>query len=130
MADTPHSIVVIDDDPDVRALVEMLLEVDERFDVLASVGEGRDGVDVVRRLQPDAVVVDLELPDIDGMTVVAEIRAVLPAARIVVFSAFADPFTLLDALRSGADGYLDKGSAWAELVPTLAELCSEQLSSH
>ncbi|MEA3055748.1 MAG: two-component system, NarL family, response regulator NreC [Actinomycetota bacterium] len=129
MADNPHSIVVIDDDPDVRALVEMLLEVDERFDVLACVGAGREGVDLVRQLQPDAVVVDLELPDIDGMAVIAEIRAMLPEARIVVFSAFADPFTLLDALRSGADGYLDKGSAWAELVPTLAELCDEQLSS-
>jgi len=129
MADNPHSIVVIDDDPDVRALVEVLFEVDERFDVLATVGEGRSGVDVVRRLQPDAVVVDLELPDVDGMEVVAAIRAVLPDARIVVFSAFADPFTLLEALRCGADGYLDKGSAWAELVPTVAELCSEQLTT-
>jgi DNA-binding NarL/FixJ family response regulator len=129
MAANPHSIVVIDDDPDVRALVEVLLDVDERFDVLACVGEGRIGIDVVRRLQPDAVVVDLELPDVNGMAVIAEIRGLVPEARIVVFSAFADPLTLLDALRSGADGYLDKGSAWAELVPTLAELCDEQLST-
>ena len=128
MADNPHSIVVIDDDPDVRALVEVLFEVDERFDVLATVGEGRSGVDVVRRLQPDAVVVDLELPDMDGMAVIADIRAVLPEARIVVFSAFADPLTLFDALRSGADGYLDKGSAWAELVPIVAELCTPSMS--
>src|SRR4051812_27415672 len=129
MAENPQSIVVIDDDPDVRALVEMLFEVDERFDVLACVGEGRTGVDVVQRLQPDAVVVDLELPDMDGMAVIGDIRAVLPGARIVVFSAFADPLTLFDALRSGADGYLDKGSAWAELVPTVAELCAETVSS-
>src|SRR4051812_37979109 len=128
MEHTPHSIVVIDDDPDVRALVEMLFDVDERFDVLASVGEGRAGVDVVQRLRPDVVVVDLELPDIDGMAVIADIRAALPEAHLVVFSAFADPFTLLDALRAGADGYLDKASAWAELVPTVAELCGEQLT--
>lgn len=124
-----HSIVVIDDDPDVRALVEVLFEVDDRFDVLASVGSGRAGVDLVRQLRPEAVVVDLDLPDINGMAVIAEIRADLPEARIVVFSAFADPFTLLDVLRCGADGYLDKGSAWAELVPTVAELCDARLSS-
>ena len=129
MEDTPHSIVVIDDDPDVRALIEVLFEVDDRFDVLASVGEGRAGIDVVRRLQPEVVVVDLDLPDVDGMAVIADVRAALPMARIVVFSAFADPFTLLDALQSGADGYLDKGSAWAELVPIVAELCSETLSA-
>src|SRR3954468_4544123 len=128
MADAPHSIVVIDDDPDVRALVDMLFEVDDRFDVLAAVGEGRLGVDLVRRLQPDAVVVDLELPDVDGMAVIADVRALLPDARIVVFSAFADPFTLLDALRSGADGYLDKASAWAELVPTVAGLFAVPLA--
>ncbi|MEN3272918.1 MAG: hypothetical protein V7636_1679 [Actinomycetota bacterium] len=129
MEDTRHSIVVIDDDPDVRALIEMLFEVDERFDVLACVGEGRTGVDVVQRLQPDAVVVDLELPDVDGMTVIADLRAALPHARIVALSAFADPLTLLDALRCGADGYLDKASAWAELVPTVAGLFDEQLST-
>ena len=129
MEDTPHSIVVIDDDPDVRALVEVLFEVDVRFDVVASVGAGRAGVDAVRRWQPEAVVVDLDLPDIDGMAVIAEVRSALPEARIVVFSAFADPFTLLDALRSGADGYLDKASAWAELVPTVAVLCGEELLS-
>ena len=129
MEDTLHSIVVIDDDPDVRALVEVLFEVDERFDVLASVGSGRTGVDVVHLLRPEAVVVDLDLPDMDGMKVIAEIRALMPEVRIVVFSAFADPFTLLDVLRCGADGYLDKGSAWAELVPTVAELCDAHLTS-
>jgi DNA-binding NarL/FixJ family response regulator len=129
MEDTPHSIVVIDDDPDVRALVEMLFEVDERFEVLASVGAGGAGVDAVERLRPDVVVVDLELPDIDGMAVIADARAVLPEARIVVFSAFADPLTLFDALRAGADGYLDTGSAWAELVPIVAELCTSSMSS-
>jgi DNA-binding NarL/FixJ family response regulator len=65
----------------------------------------------------------------DGMAVLTDLRAVLPEARIVVFSAFADPVTLFDALRCGADGYLDKGSAWAELVPIVAELCVEELST-
>jgi DNA-binding NarL/FixJ family response regulator len=74
-------------------------------------------------------VVDLELPDMSGMVVIAEIRAGLPASRIVVFSAFADLLTLFDALRSGADGYLDKASTWAELVPIVAELCTSSMSA-
>jgi DNA-binding NarL/FixJ family response regulator len=124
----PHKVVVIDDDPDILALVEMLFEVDDRFDLLAAAPDGRSGVAAVARLRPDAVVVDLELPDIDGLAVIREVRALLPDARIVVFSAFPDPFTLLDVLRVGADGYLDKATAWAELVPTVAGLCAEPLS--
>ena len=119
----PHSVLVIDDDPDVRSLIEVLFELDDRFDVVATVADGRSGVAAATELRPDVVVVDLELPDIDGLAVVAEVRANVPDARVVVFSAFPDPFTLIEVLRSGAHTYLDKATAWAELVPTVAGLC-------
>jgi len=119
----PHSVLVIDDDPDVRSLIEVLFEVDDRFDMVAAVADGRAGIAAAAVLRPDVVVVDLGLPDIDGLAVVAEVRAMLPDARVVVFSAFPDPFTLLEVLRSGAHTYLDKATAWAELVPTVAGLC-------
>ena len=119
-----HRVVVIDDDPDVCALLEVLFDVDDRFDLVGVAGDGRSGVAIVDDLEPDAVVVDLDLPEIDGLEAIAEIHARQPGTHIVVFSAFPDPFTLLDVLRSGADSYLDKATAWAELVPTVAGLCA------
>jgi two-component system nitrate/nitrite response regulator NarL len=118
-----HRVVVIDDDPDVCALLEMLFDVDDRFDLVGIAEDGRTGVAIVSDLEPDAVVVDLDLPEIDGLEAISQIHASMPGTRIVVFSAFPDPFTLLDVLRCGADSYLDKATAWAELVPTVADLC-------
>ena len=123
--ETLHRIVVIDDDPDVSALLALLFEVDDRFDLVGVAADGRNGIDIVSELEPDAVVVDLDLPEANGLDVIVEIHADLPDTRIVVFSAYPDPYTLLDALRCGADSYLDKATAWAELVPTVAALCGE-----
>jgi DNA-binding NarL/FixJ family response regulator len=118
----PIRVLLVDDDPDVRTLLELLFDLDDRFVLIGSAEEGEAGIDLVRRLVPDAVVVDLELPGIDGLCVLEAVQALALDIRVVVFSAFPDPFTLLDVLRHGADGYIDKAAAWSELLPTLAGL--------
>lgn len=116
-------IVIVEDDEDIRLLVETQADLDGRFDVVGSVGDGEAGLAVVSRTTPDAVILDLELPKLDGLALIGLIRATSPPTRIVVFSAFPDPYTLLDVLRMGADSYLDKAAAWAELLPTVAAVC-------
>jgi DNA-binding response OmpR family regulator len=69
-------------------------------------------------------VVDLDLPNLDGVEVIARLRGASPASRIIVFSAFPDPLTLLEVLRQGADEYLDKARTWADLLPTIELLCA------
>ena len=122
-----HRVIVIDDDRDVRELLQVLLDLDERFDLVGIAQDGADGLRQVTDKDPDAVVVDLDLPELDGLRVIAEVRANDRNIPIVVFSAFPDPYTLLEVLRCGADAYLDKAVAWAELVPTLLSLCEESL---
>jgi two-component system nitrate/nitrite response regulator NarL len=118
----PIRVVLIDDDPDVRTLLEVLFELDDRFHLVGSAPDGVRGLDLVRDLVPDAVVVDLEMPGIDGLTVIGAVRSLMLDIRVIVFSAFPDPYTLMDVLQRGADGYLDKAAAWSELLPTLAGL--------
>jgi DNA-binding NarL/FixJ family response regulator len=118
-----HRVVIVEDDADLRGLVETLAELDGRFEVVGSAGDGEAGLEAVSSTQPDAVILDLELPKIDGIQLIGLIRETSPRTKIVVFSAFPDPFTLLDVLRMGADGYLDKAAAWAELLPTVAAVC-------
>ena len=115
-------VVVIDDDEDVRELLALMFDLDEKFELVGTAATGSEGVDVVCRLVPDAVVVDLELPGMDGLAVVDHVRELELDIRIVVFSAFPDPFTLLEVLRHGAHGYLNKATAWSELLPMLAGL--------
>lgn len=126
----PHRIVIIDNDTDVRDLLEVLIDLDDRFDLVGAAADGHAGVAIVRDLDPDAVILDLEMPGLTGLDTLGMIGMISPRARIVVFSAFPDPITLIDVLRLGADGYLDKATAWKELLPTVAGLCSfEALAS-
>jgi DNA-binding response OmpR family regulator len=130
MAD-PYRIVVIEDDDEVRSLLELMIELDERF-VLAGIAvDGHAGVAMVDELLPDAVVLDLEMPGLSGLDVIVVIGQHAPQhIPIVVFSAFPDPITLIDVLRLGADAYLDKATAWSELLPTLAAVCDSALQDH
>ena len=115
-------VVVVDDDEDVLELLSLMFELDDRFELVGMADNGHDGVALIDHLVPDAVVVDLDLPGVDGLAVVDHVRSVGFDVRVVVFSAFPDPFTLLEVLRHGAHGYLNKATAWSELLPLLAGL--------
>jgi DNA-binding NarL/FixJ family response regulator len=118
----PARVVIIDDDEDVRELLTLMFDLDDRFELVGTAADGLAGIELVGRLVPEAVVVDLDLPGVDGLAVVDHVRDLALDIRIVVFSAFPDPFTLLEVLRHGAHGYLNKATAWSELLPMLAGL--------
>lgn len=120
----PIRVGIVEDDDEVRSLLELLLHHDERFVVEGMAADGHAGVAMVSERRPDAVVLDLELPGLSGLDAVGLIGMRSPETRIVVFSAFPDPITLIDVLRLGADAYLDKATAWSDLLPVLASLCS------
>lgn len=116
MARTAVSVVVIDGDEDVAALVEAMVEIDDRFRLVGTARTGTEGFALTAAAQPDVVVLDLELPGVDALTVLPMLRRACTAV-IVTFSEFADPATLVTATERGADLYLDKGRLWAELLP-------------
>jgi DNA-binding NarL/FixJ family response regulator len=122
-------VVVIDGDGDVRDLLEAMLGVADGLHLVAVAADVETGLARVAEAQPDVVVLDLDLPEGEGeggegIPAVARLRAACPGSRIVVFSAFPDPLTLVEVLRRGADEYLDKARAWADLVPTIELLCA------
>jgi DNA-binding NarL/FixJ family response regulator len=117
-------VVVIDSDGDIRDLLEAMLDVAEEFRLVKVFADAELGLEEVAARQPDAVVLDLDDPELDGMETIDRLREAAPAARIVVISNFPDPLTLLEALRHGADEYLDKARAWADVLPTIELLCS------
>lgn len=116
-------VVVADDVPEIRALVRLRLQLDARFEVVGEAADGAQAVDVVAAEQPDAVVLDLQMPEVDGLGAIPGIKASSPRTKILVLSAFPDPYTLGHVLTYGADTYLDKGTALSELAPTLVSLC-------
>jgi len=119
-----HRVVVVEDHPIFRVGLTRCLAAEPDFEV---VGEWADGAfDVARlvALAPDLVVMDIELPGASGIEATQRIRAVLPAVRVVMLTAFPDGELLVGAMRAGASGYLLKHASPPELVATLRRIAN------
>ena len=119
-----YRVLVVDDDEDIRVLIEAVIGLDPRFQLVGLAANGAEGVALAARERPAVVVLDLQMPTMDGLVALPLIRKCAPDAKVVVFSAFPDPYTLVEVVTQGADAYLDKSRVYAELVPTLLTLCS------
>jgi CheY-like chemotaxis protein len=108
-APRPLRIVLVDDTPDLRLLLRAALQARGRFEVVGEAGDGAEGIEVARRLQPDVVLVDLAMPVLDGLDALPGLRQACPAARLVVHSGFESSRLLERACGAGADGYVQKG---------------------
>jgi len=118
----PIGVVVADDAPDIRLLLRMVLESNDGFAVLGEAADGAEAVRLVAELRPDAVVLDLAMPVMDGLEALAEIRRRSPETKVVVFSGYGKDQAAARALELGAAAYLEKGGAIQTLVTLLSEL--------
>lgn len=122
----PFGVVVVDDDPMARRIAKICLSFDESFEVVGEAASGEEAILVTALAQPDVVLLDLEMPGMDGLTAIPGIRAAAPNAKIAVLSSFPDPYTLSDALHKGADTYLDKAMELSTLAEVLRALTEPQ----
>jgi diguanylate cyclase (GGDEF)-like protein/PAS domain S-box-containing protein len=119
------SLVLVDDSAAERTLLRVRLEETGCFDVIAEAANGRDGIDVVGRLQPDLVVLDLSMPGMDGLEVLSELREVAPRAVITILSGYVSPSVGRAALARGAVACLDKNASLPRLVDELVRFAFE-----
>lgn len=116
-------VVLVDDDEDMLSLLHVVISGEEGYEVVGTARDGYEAVAEAVRERPDIILLDLEMPHLDGIHALPHLREAAPHARIIVFSAFPDPYTLLDVVERGADAYVDKANAWAQLIPTMAAVC-------
>lgn len=101
-------VLVADDHAVVRAGLEQYLATTDDIVVVRSVGDGAEAVDAVGEVEPDVVVMDLSMPDVDGVEATRRILASFPDCRVLVLTSFSEQSRIMDALSAGADGYLLK----------------------
>lgn len=109
------TILIVDDHPVVRDGLAAILGTQPDFTVGGEAATGEEALALYEELRPDVVLLDLEMPGMDGVTVLRRLREQHPAARVVVFTAFDTDERILGALRAGAKGYLLKGAPRTEL---------------
>jgi two-component system response regulator FimZ (fimbrial Z protein) len=112
-------IVIIDDHPIIRRTIASVLRADPEFDLVGESGDGQDGLAMVLTEDPDLVIVDLDLPRLDGLTMIRRIRAKNIKICILVLSAKPEHIMARYARNAGANGYVGKGREISELVTAL-----------
>jgi DNA-binding NarL/FixJ family response regulator len=120
----PISVVVCDDVPELRRLTREALEADGEMVVVGEAGDGREAIEVIERLQPRIVVLDLSMPELDGLEAIPLIHQVSPVTEIVVFSGFEERKVAEVALRLKASRYVRKGAPLEELRTAVRDLAA------
>lgn len=116
------TIVLADDHRVVREGLRALLAAEPDFSVVAEAADGLDTVNLVGRLKPNVLVVDLMMPGLSGLEVTRQVRQRLPRTHIVILSMYANEAYVLEALRNGAAAYVLKDSSAADLVHAVREV--------
>ena len=106
--DDPIRILLVDDQPLFRKAIATLIDDQPDFSVVGEAENGLDGVEQARALQPDLVVMDVDMPVMNGVEAVKLIREQVPATKVVMLTVSEDEDDLFDAIRYGAHGYLLK----------------------
>jgi DNA-binding NarL/FixJ family response regulator len=115
-------ILLVDDHGIVREALVALFEREDGMSVVGSVASGKEAVLAARHLRPDVIIMDLILPDLNGIDATRRILSEFPLIRIIALSACHTPEHVCRALRAGAQGYVVKSGSGAELVRAVKEV--------
>jgi two-component system response regulator NreC len=116
------TIVVADDHQVVRIGLRALLEAEPDFEIVGEATDGLEAVQLVERLQPNLLVLDLMMPRLNGLEVSRQVSQHVPQTRIVVLSMHADEVYVAETLTSGVSGYVLKQSGTTDLVSAVREV--------
>jgi RNA polymerase sigma factor (sigma-70 family) len=119
MSAAPVRVLLVDDDDLMRAGLRAVLSSDDTLTVVGEGADGRGSVDLVRASEPDLVLMDVRMPDLDGISATREILAVSPEVKVVILTTFEEDDYIFGALRAGASGFLLKRTKPEELIAAI-----------
>ena len=113
------SVLIVDDHEMVRAGLKRLLETEPDIHVVGEAGDGAEGLELCKSLQPDVVVLDVAMPKMGGLEAIGMLRQSLPEMKIVILSMFSKESFAHEALRAGANAYILKGAPSDDLLEAI-----------
>jgi DNA-binding NarL/FixJ family response regulator len=118
----PVRVLIADDHPVFRDGLATLLEPHPDIEVVGRAADGAEAVALAAELRPDVVVMDIQMPQVNGIEATRRVLAADPSVGVLVFTMGEDDSTLLSAMRAGARGYLDKGASQEEVTRAITSV--------
>ena len=109
-------LVLADDHDLVREGIHLVLDREPDLEVVGEASDGREAVEVCRRLEPDLILMDVRMPDMNGLEATRKIKAEQPSVSVLVVTTYENPDYLFEAMKAGAAGYVLKDASKEELV--------------
>ena len=109
-------VLIVDDEDLMRAGLTELLTADPEIEIIGQASTGREAVAQARRLAPDVVLMDVRMPDLDGIAATRELSLAAPSARVLILTTFGQDDYVFGALRAGASGFLLKRTRPEDLI--------------
>ncbi len=119
----PIRVLIVDDQPRARKSLKALLSTWSWVGEIHEASNGREAVQLVRELQPDVVLMDVRMPEVDGLKATVQIKALWPRVKVIVLSMYTEYQD--EALAAGADAFIGKGEAPDRLLDLLSAVVQE-----
>ncbi|MFA6732732.1 MAG: response regulator transcription factor [Sphaerochaeta sp.] len=123
------SVLIADDQELIRESLELIISLDPRFQFVGSAKDGREVVELAQKLRPDVILMDIRMPEINGLECVKLIKQKDSSIKIIILTTFDDDQYVYEAVKYGADGFLLKGISKNDLLSSIATVHSGGPSS-
>ena len=120
-------IILVDDNYDHLAGIKELIEIESDFDVVATATSASVAISLIKKYRPEIVLMDINMPEKDGLTAIAEIEKLDLGVRIIALTGYDDPDLIFRAMKIGAKGYILKTMASAQLIYAIDEVAAGKI---
>lgn len=115
-------VFIVDDHAMVREGLKLALNAEEYIEVIGEAGNGKDALQIILELEPDIVLMDINLPDKDGLTIAKEIKKVNKSMKIIILTMLESDLYIMDALKNNIEGFIYKDSKISELLEAIKNI--------
>ncbi|GAB4579333.1 MAG: hypothetical protein Fur0022_20710 [Anaerolineales bacterium] len=123
---TSYKVLLVDDSPPMLEALQYLLHDESDLKVIGVAETGQQAINLMIQNQPDVVLLDIHLPDLEGYEVTRLAKSLTPPPIIILISANGDPQTRQRGLEAGSDGFIEKGADWPHIVRQIRQILTQK----